>query len=380
MLSGFFYAHMLNAFLLSILLTAFTTHIAGEIRLVDTPDARKRHEGSVPLSGGFAIFTAFMVTGIGFQQGLQIPWNWEIGLGMLVLLGMADDRWRLPPLPRLVGQTIAALILLIALPRPLNLGSIGGTELWHVAPLFGELVAVLFMVGTVNAINMLDGIDGLAGASAFAALFWLAMIAFHAGAQLSALHALVLMAAVSGFLLFNLRHPWRKKAAVFLGDGGSLMLGAALAFFITSLAGGDQALALPVLIWVIIVPVTDTLSLIVRRLAQGRNPLFGDRSHLHHLLLDAGLSPAATAALLATVSALCGAVAYCGVLFDLPENLMFAGLIVPLGLHSALVHHLHSRRLRLQEESYGLTHRPTPVYTPPGSGGGHETPPAAANP
>mgnify|MGYP001026585996 CR=1 FL=1 len=374
------YVHMLNAFLLCVLLILSTRQIAGEIHLVDTPDARKWHEGNVPLSGGFAIFTAFMVAGIGFQPGLQIPWNWEIGLGMLVLLGMADDRWRLPPLPRLVVQTVAALILLSAFPRPIDLGSFAGMELWQIAPLLGEVIAVLFVVGTVNAINMLDGVDGLAGASASAALFWLALIAFHEGAPLSALHALVLLAAVFGFLLFNLRHPWRAKAAVFLGDGGSLMLGAALAFFIINLSTGERSVAFPVLLWVVILPIADTLSLIVRRLASGRSPFSGDRSHLHHLLIDAGFSPAITTALISGASALCGAVAYCGVVFGLPDDLMLAGLVVPLCVHAALVHHLQTHRLEAPAEAYELRLRAAHAYQPATSGGGHEPPAAAANP
>ncbi len=347
MLNGL-YPHMLNSFLLTILLIIVTRKLAGELCLLDTPDFRKKHEGMVPLCGGFAIFTAFMVSGIGFNDGFRVPWNWEIGLGMLVILGMADDRWRLPAVPRLAVQAVAAIVLISPFAGPFNLGALPGTETWVLPPLLGIALAGFFTVGTINAVNMLDGVDGLAGSSAAASLVWLALIAFHGGDSYLAVHALVLLAAVSGFLLFNLRHPWQGKASVFLGDGGSLMLGAALAFFIIRLCHGEGGIAFPILLWIVVVPVADTLSLIVRRLASRRSPLSPDRWHLHHLLLDAGLSPAVASMLISGANALCGAVAYAGVVFDIADSVMALALLVPLAAHSMVV--LILRDLHAHEE------------------------------
>lgn len=338
------YAHMLNGFLLSLVFIVGIRRFACEFELVDIPDARKKHEGLVPLCGGIAVFSAFMISGIGFQQGLQIPWNWEIGLGMLVLLGVADDRWRLPAAPRLAIQTLAAIILLsTALPATLNLGRLDGIHAWHLPFAASAAMCVFFVVGMINAVNMMDGVDGLAGTSVAGALFWLALLAVHLGDASVTLHALVLLTAMLGFLIFNLRHPWQSKASVFLGDGGSLMLGAALAYFIIDLSRGTAAPAFPVLLWIVILPVIDTLSLIVRRLANRRSPMSPDRWHLHHLLLDAGISPARTTMVIAGASTACGAIGYLGAVLNAPDTLMITGLLLPILAHAIAVPALRDR-------------------------------------
>lgn len=343
---------MLNAFLLSILLIVALKHVSHELRLVDLPDLRKKHVGAVPLCGGLAVFSAFMIAGIGFDGGFAIPWNWEVGFGMLVVLGIADDRWSLPALPRLFIQALAAAILVAGLgPGAINLGALTGEGTWILAAPGGAVFAVIFIVGTINAVNMTDGLDGLAGSSVAAALLCLALVAAHTGDGLVVLHALVLLAAVAGFLVFNLRHPWRRSASVFLGDGGSLVLGATLAFFIVHLASSGKV-AFPVLLWIVVVPIADTLSLIVRRLSARRSPLSPDRWHLHHLFVDAGVPPALAAGFIAGASALCGAIGLGGILLDVPEAYMTAGLAVPLVVHAATVFalrgHLHAPRAVLQ--------------------------------
>lgn len=347
MLAGI-YAHTLNAFLLSLVLVTGIRRLACAFHLVDIPDARKKHEGTVPLCGGVAVFAAYLAAGIGLGPHLQFPWTWQAGLGMLVLLGVADDRWRLPAAPRLAIQTLVAILLISTLPSPLNIGQLGAATSFALPAAASAALCILFLVGTVNAINMLDGVDGLAGASVAGALFWLALTAVHVGDARIAMNALLLLPAVVGFLVFNLRHPWQEKASVFLGDGGSLMLGAALAFFIIGLSSGSNALAFPILLWIVIIPVMDTLSLIVRRLAHRRNPLSPDRWHLHHLLIDSGISPAGTTALIAAASTLCGAIGYFGVVLGVPDIVMTAGLLVPMLAHAAIVLILSGRHRKLQ--------------------------------
>ncbi|WP_274425391.1 glycosyltransferase family 4 protein [Chelativorans sp. YIM 93263] len=347
MLSGI-YAHTLNAFLLSLVLVAGIRRFAPAFNLVDIPDARKMHEGTVPLCGGVAVFAAFMASSIGLERYLQFPWPWQMGLGMLVLLGVIDDRWRLPPAPRLAIQALAAALLISALPAPLNLGQFGGLMPFALSATASAALCIFFLVGTINATNMMDGVDGLAGVSVAGALFWLALVAVHIGDARIAMHSLILLAAVLGFLVFNLRHPWQPKASVFLGDGGSLMLGAALAFFIIGLSSGLNSPAFPILLWIVIVPIMDTLSLIARRVANRRNPLSPDRWHLHHLLIDSGVSPARTTALIAAASALCGAIGYLGVVLHMSDIAMAAGLLVPMLTHSATVLVLSSRPRRVR--------------------------------
>ncbi len=207
-------------------------------------------------------------------------------------------------------------------------------------PLF-LLIALAFVVGLVNAINMSDGVDGLAG-SASAAAFWLAAICFWVGENRIGLQTLALAAACSGFLLFNMRHRWRAKASLFLGDGGSTFLGAALAGIILILTNTHAEIAFPIVLWVVVVPVIDTLSLIVRRLAARRSPFSPDRQHLHHLFIDVGLSAGQTAVAIMALNFLAGAIAYIAIRLGIPAWSMLIALVIPAIAHTLFV--LHTNR------------------------------------
>jgi UDP-GlcNAc:undecaprenyl-phosphate GlcNAc-1-phosphate transferase len=353
------YAHILNAFLASVLLIEIMRWLAPQLQLVDLPDARKRHDGEIPLCGGLAIFTAFMLTGIGFGPRYGIPWNMETGLGLLVLIGLADDRWRLRATTRLMAEFGAALLLVAAAgPFLLNLGTFLDVQ-FLLAPIVGMTLAVVFLVGTVNSINMLDGIDGLAGASTAAALFWLALIADRLGEMDLMLQALTLLAATIGFLVFNMRHPWRVRASVFLGDAGSHMLGAALAYFVIRLSTGENGMAFVTALWILVLPLTDTLSLMVRRTWAGKSALAPDRQHLHHLLVDRGLSHTVTAALLAGASTLCGAIGYLGFVAGIADSTMAIGLMIPVLLHCIVVWALSGNSARAGVRLYGQPRIPS---------------------
>jgi UDP-GlcNAc:undecaprenyl-phosphate GlcNAc-1-phosphate transferase len=149
-------------------------------------------------------------------------------------------------------------------------------------------------VGVINAFNMLDGLDGLAGGVALVAVGWLIVLCLTAPTLLqqgdiSALLALV--AAVAGFLAFNLRHPWQARARVFMGDAGSTMLGFVLSWFMVHLSQGDRAAMAPMTaVWILALPLMDTIAVMFRRIRAGRSPFAADRQHLHHLLLGYGLS------------------------------------------------------------------------------------------
>jgi len=333
------YSPILNGILLSILLIVFLKPAAADFRLVDLPDARKQHSGAVPLCGGLAIFVAFIFGGLGLDQDYWLPWNLAAGFLILVLIGAADDRWRLGPLPRLAVQSIGAAVLMSGNVAVLMAGT-GPYTAWYLAGAPLAVFSLLFIVGTANAVNMLDGADGVAGTTVAVALFWLALIGIHVGDVFVASQALVLAAAIVGFLLFNLRHPWRASASIFMGDAGSMLLGGALAVFLLHLSTvfpSEPAVPFVVLLWVLIVPICDTLSLIIRRVSVGRSPLSSDRWHLHHLLLDCGTPPAMVAPIIAGISALCGAVSYYGIVLGVPGLYLALGLLLPLLAHTVFV-------------------------------------------
>ncbi|KAB2746495.1 MraY family glycosyltransferase [Brucella anthropi] len=341
----------LLAFALSVAFCLGFRGLAREWHLIDIPDARKRHDGNVPLCGGIAIFLSFSAaTFLAFGvSGHANAMALLPGLVLILVAGVLDDRFNLPVAPRLAIQLLAAflIIAITGLTQTyLGLASDGietaaaSTPEMLIQVLTGPLfliIALAFIVGLVNAVNMSDGVDGLAGSASAAAFFWLAVIGFGIGEHRLGLQALALAAACLGFLVFNMRHRWRARASLFLGDGGSTFLGAALAGFILILASGTAAVAFPVLIWIVIVPVIDTLSLIVRRMSVRRSPFSPDRQHLHHLLMDAGLSCGQTAVAVMALNLLAGAIAYIAIRFDIPVWPMLLALAVPVAAHTLFV-------------------------------------------
>ncbi|MEJ5082829.1 MULTISPECIES: glycosyltransferase family 4 protein [unclassified Ochrobactrum] len=334
----------LLAFGLSVAFCLGFRGLAREWHLIDIPNARKTHDGHVPLCGGIAIFLSLSVAGL-FTPALAGSANIIFvlpGLLLILVTGVADDRFNLPVAPRLAMQLLAAFLIIgIAGITQIHLGfatgvidTIGSRVL--TGPIF-LLLALTFVVGVVNAVNMSDGVDGLAGSASAAAFFWLAVISFSIGENRVGVQTLALSAACIGFLVFNMRHRWRAKASLFLGDGGSTFLGAALAGLILILANVSATAAFPILIWVVIVPVIDTLSLIVRRLAARKSPFSPDRQHLHHLLLDNGFSDSQTAITIMTLNFVAGATAYAAIRFQIPAWTMLIALIVPAIAHALFV-------------------------------------------
>ena len=302
-----------------------------KIGLVDHPDTvRKQHAVSTPLGGGLCILIGVLITSLlvpelrdaGFKALL-------IALVPLLVVGMLDDMVETRTLVRVVAQ-IAAGILMVheggAVIR--NLGALVAPN--QLVTLHGWAVPfTLFCVlGVVNAINMIDGIDGLAGGVVLVALGWFAVAGYMLGAIADTLLAVTCMGAVAGFLVFNLRHPLRARASIFLGDTGSMMLGFVLVWLSVRLtqveSGGLPAMAA---VWVIGLPLLDTLAMIVRRLAQKRSPLSADRDHLHYVLLRAGLSPGQTVGVLLLVAWLFGAIGIWAWRAGIPESVLFYGAL-----------------------------------------------------
>ena len=345
-------AHLLNGFLLAVVLVIWMQRIAPRLGFVDHPTARKAHEGLIPVCGGLAMFAAYVIGSCVLDPSLQAPWSFIAGLAILVAVGAVDDRLTLNPLWRLTAQVLASIVMV----------SLGGHVIGNFGSPFLDAQAVaedlvlstlafsitlLFMVGLTNAFNMVDGLDGLAGGAAASALFWLALIAAFLDRGAAVAQLFLLLAVVLGFLTFNMRHRWRPRALVFMGDAGSTMLGAAIAYFIVGLSSGPEpTVPFPVLLWVCVIPVVDTLSLMARRLHAGRSPFSPDRWHLHHLLLERGLTHAAAAGVIVGLSILLGAVAYVGTVLAISDQLLTIGLLLPVAIHSLFVW-VSVRRARL---------------------------------
>ncbi|MCA1606270.1 MAG: undecaprenyl/decaprenyl-phosphate alpha-N-acetylglucosaminyl 1-phosphate transferase, partial [Acidobacteria bacterium] len=190
------------------------------------------------------------------------------------------------------------------------------------------------MVGIINAINLSDGVDGLAGTLTVLTLLALIVMASLAGRYELFQISICLASAMTAFLLFNLPGARRRSGRVFLGDAGSTLLGYLLAcLLIASSQGDNRAFTPTIALWLVALPLGDTIAVGVRRLARGRSPFHADRTHLHHLALSAGLSQRQTLFLLSAMSMFYIIIGLLGWLFHV-SDLALLGLVLFLSFHN----------------------------------------------
>jgi UDP-GlcNAc:undecaprenyl-phosphate GlcNAc-1-phosphate transferase len=277
------------AFLSALLLTPLVSRFARRFGFVDVPREPKHvHHTPIPRLGGAALFFPFLVAvlltlllPVERKDPLEIHRLTGLLIGSAVVFGLGvwDDRRELGPLPQFAVQFVAAAIAVYF-----------GITIWEIANPFGGMmtfgpaVAVAFtlfwLMGMMNTVNWLDGLDGLAGGVTVIASVLLFAHSYRLGQYSVSILPLALAGCVLGFLPFNF-HP----AKVFLGTSGAVFLGFALGS-LAIIGGAKMATALLVMG----IPILDVGWQIIDRLRLGRSPLLGDRGHLHHRLLDLGLS------------------------------------------------------------------------------------------
>lgn len=264
--------------------------VAESIGLLDQPCERKQHEGLVPLVGGIAMFTAYSISSL-----LLFPtWNSvamvTIAL-VVVVLGVMDDIHGLQTRKRFLVQIVAAVaMVVIGGVKITQLGNIFGDGKLYFGGFFALVFTVFSTVGVINAMNMVDGADGLAGSLATISFLALAFAAFSAGDILEAQMILVVVGALIAFLLFNIRF-FGSKAKIFMGDAGSMFLGFLLAWFFIDMSQGEEPVLSAVSAgWLFGLPLLDISAVMTRRLFEGRSPFEAGRDHIHHIMMDRGMS------------------------------------------------------------------------------------------
>ena len=327
---GFNPVAALAAFAVTSLALWLLQPVAQKLDLLDHPVGRKDHAHPTPVTGGIAILIGCLVGFFSFQTDTSSLRAFCAAGGLLVIVGVWDDKCDLRWYWRIVAQAVAAFIVIYW----------GGVRVEQIGPVFGlgemslgwlSVPFTLFAtVGIINAMNMVDGADGLAGLLGIAALAMLSAASVYAGNVLLAERLSVLCGALAGFLIWNVRLPWRPRAKVFLGNAGSALLGLVIAWTAFRLTQNPGHPVNPVLaLWLLPIPVMDCLVLIVRRLQEGRSPFAAGRDHIHHLMQDAGFGPTRAAMWLAVFSLLCGLAVGQAMRTDVP-NPVLLGLFVAL--------------------------------------------------
>jgi UDP-GlcNAc:undecaprenyl-phosphate/decaprenyl-phosphate GlcNAc-1-phosphate transferase len=281
----------LVAFVVTVLFHLSLRPVAHAVGLVDRPGGHKIHVGAVPVIGGLCMYLA-LLTGLPLVSPPVFgTMPFLVAAGILTLVGVIDDRFDVSPRVRLIAQAAAGLILCLGTGvMAENLGDILFLGDLHLG-VFALPFTVLVTISVINAFNMLDGLDGLAGGVALASIAAaaLASLAFGGGAGLTV--ATVSMAALLGFLLFNVPLGFNRPVRTFMGDAGSTLLGFIVVWLGLRLAHGPEQVISPVTaLWIAAVPIFDLFISFGRRLAKGQSPLTPDREHFHHILQRAGLT------------------------------------------------------------------------------------------
>jgi UDP-GlcNAc:undecaprenyl-phosphate/decaprenyl-phosphate GlcNAc-1-phosphate transferase len=331
---------ILQLLICSLLLTRIMAGLGIRVGLVDKPDARKQHLGAVPLTGGIAVF-ATLLFGT-FALGIA-PYTYPmLAIACAVFAVAVFDDFR---------QVNAGTRLLLEFGSGILLATYGNVAITNVGNLLamGDIPLLLLSVpltalavaGLSNAYNMIDGIDGLAASTITLPLLVLYLLALQTGHPMGN-DLLLMILPLAVFLLFNLGPDNRLLPKVFLGDAGSVTLGFLVTASLVYFSQGDNALILPVTaLWLVTVPLMDMLATMLRRLRQGRKLMSADRSHLHHTLMDRGLGPRQTLALLLGYATLCAIIGL--VLEGIPEYLSLlcyfllfcghCGFVMRFGVH-----------------------------------------------
>ncbi len=308
--------------------------LARKIGLVDKPGGRKKHNGSIPLIGGIAMYAgviaAIWLTQADFSgyQGLLL------GGGLLLLVGSLDDKFNLSAASRFIAQVTAALLAFYFDQLSLaHLGNLFGSSPFELGD-WALPVTIVAIVGVINALNMSDGMDGLAGGLTLITLGSLTVVALYAGHFEYAFLLPVLIAAVLAFLSRNMRTRRHKHASVFMGDGGSMFLGFTLAWLVIK-ASQDPATGFTptTALWIFALPLLDTVCIMLRRMLKGRSPFAPDREHFHHILLVAGHSVRRSVLIILGIATLLAGGGLLGLFLQLPESLLFSAFLTLFALY-----------------------------------------------
>lgn len=325
------------SFLLTLLLVKLIYPLALSVDLVDNPGKRKYHVGAVPLIGGVSIFISLLLSfwalDISFVEHAPLL----ISLSIIVFIGVLDDFFQLSYKVRFLFQVLIAYIMVyyagVELSNIGDLLSFGALELGG----FGFIFTTFAVIGCINAFNMMDGIDGLSASLAIIALLGFFFIP-NEGEPLALYQLMVLLVgSLSAFLYFNLC----AKNKIFLGDAGSMLIGLVVAWFAIyfSQEGVNKTIQPVTALWLVAIPLMDTVSIMIRRIMKGESPFKPDREHLHHIFLRAGYSDRQALVIIVCTSIILAGIGILFNIFTVPEWIVFSSFLVIFGAYFQLLHH-----------------------------------------
>lgn len=292
----------------ALFLTPVVISFARRTGALDAPDARKVHVRPIPRIGGIGIYAAFMVSVLVQMSISDLSpelmtslWGLLAGGTIIVAIGIIDDYRDLPAKVKLLGQILAACVLVIGFDVRIDVITDPLGDFIYLE-YFAIPATIFWVVGLTNTVNLIDGLDGLAAGVSSIAAVTIFLVAMEEGIPFVAMITAALAGAAIGFLYYNFN-----PARIFMGDTGSMFLGFMLAgISVIGAVKSAATIALIVPILALGLPILDTTFAIVRR-ARNHRPIFKpDKGHLHHRLLARGFTQKQAVLLMYVVSALFG--------------------------------------------------------------------------
>ena len=269
--------------------------------LVDNPDARKLQRNPVPVMGGIAVFFGIVIGICSSQMMFNNPNVFMLVAAMLIMLytGTIDDIIDLSPTTRFIIEILVVLWMMYINKSSIDcfwgLWGIGTIPQWISYPL-----TVFASVGIINAINLIDGVNGLSSGFCFMASVMFATIFYTTG---NTVMTIIAASAAGAIIPFFFHNVFGYKTRMFIGDGGTLVIGMMMSMFAISILGQNSVCAdyaesglslVAMTLAILAIPVFDTLRVMTSRIIRGTSPFHPDKTHLHHLFIELGFSHAGT--------------------------------------------------------------------------------------
>ncbi|WP_408900796.1 UDP-N-acetylglucosamine--undecaprenyl-phosphate N-acetylglucosaminephosphotransferase [Photobacterium piscicola] len=330
-------------FVLSFVTLFIMRKVAKRIGLVDKPNARKHHQGVIPLVGGISVFIAFSIAAL-----LILPVNLTLLLYLgcsliLLVVGVVDDYFDISFKIRLVVQAGIALAMIIFGGLSLdNLGYLMGSETLQLSPVIGGIITVVAFIGAINAFNMVDGIDGLLGGLASVTFSAMGYVFYINGNNELALFCGLLVTAMMPYIMLNLGLPFGRRFKVFMGDAGSVFIGFTVVWLLVRGTQEANIVAFkPVTaLWLIAIPLMDMATIMIRRVRKGQSPFKPDREHLHHICQRMGLSSRLTLFVICLLAINCAAIGIWAETARINESTMFIAFLVMFVCYFTVINYI----------------------------------------
>lgn len=268
--------------------------VADKKKLYDIPDERKVHHSPIPSLGGLGIFAGFILAcliSIQFNQALEFPYFLAAAF-VIFFLGLKDDILVISPIKKFIGQVLAAFLIIYK--GGVQLKSMHGfLGIYDLPESYSLLFTYLTVIVIINSFNLIDGIDGLAGSLGLMASIVFGFYFLQINMAAYAVLSFSLAGSLAAFLIFNFQ-----PAKIFMGDTGSLLIGLITSILTIKFIDAANAVdvAYPIVaspavgFTILMVPLLDTLRVFSIRIVNRRSPFSPDRNHVHHLMLDKGMS------------------------------------------------------------------------------------------